>query len=40
MSTKILGVPTVVEYEDYVLADEVTPCGPVPTALDANGVYP
>ena len=40
MSTKIPGVPTVVEYEDYVLADEVTPCGPVPTALDANGVYP
>jgi len=28
------------EYEDYVLTHESTACGPVPTALDPNGVYP
>lgn len=28
------------EYQDYVLTHELTPAGPVPTALDPNGVYP
>jgi len=28
------------EYEDYVLTDVLTPAGPVPAALDPNGVYP
>ncbi|HKO80531.1 MAG TPA: DUF5107 domain-containing protein [Chitinophagaceae bacterium] len=28
------------EREDYLLTHELTPAGPVPTAFDANGVYP
>jgi hypothetical protein len=28
------------QYEDYVLTHSLVPCGPVPTALDPNGVYP
>lgn len=28
------------QYEDYLLTHPLTPCGPVPTALDPNGVYP
>ena len=28
------------EFNDYVLTCELTPAGPVPTAYDANGVYP
>ena len=28
------------EYDDYVLTHELTPFGPLPTAQDANGVYP
>src|SRR2546430_1634910 len=28
------------EKEDYILTHELTPFGPVPTALDPNGVYP
>src|SRR5258708_34202930 len=28
------------EYEDYILTHELTPAGPLPTALDPNGVYP
>jgi hypothetical protein len=28
------------QYEDYVLTNPLTACGPVPTALDPNGVYP
>src|SRR5260370_17871893 len=28
------------QYEDYVLTHPLTACGPVPTALDPNGVYP
>lgn len=28
------------EYEDYILTHVLTPTGPVPTALDPNGVYP
>jgi hypothetical protein len=34
------GRAVVTEYEDYVLTNLLTPAGPVPTALDANGVYP
>src|ERR1044072_5710387 len=28
------------EYDDYVLPHDLTPFGPLPTAQDANGVYP
>jgi hypothetical protein len=28
------------EYQDYFLTHMLTPCGPVPTAFDPNGVYP
>lgn len=28
------------QFEDYVLTHPLTACGPVPTALDPNGVYP
>jgi hypothetical protein len=28
------------QYEDYILTHQLTVCGPVPTALDPNGVYP
>lgn len=28
------------EYDDYILTNLLTPAGPVPTAFDANGVYP
>jgi hypothetical protein len=28
------------EYQDYILTHQLTPFGPVPTALDPNGVYP
>ena len=28
------------EYDDYLLTHLLTPAGPVPTALDPNGVYP
>src|ERR1700736_6877370 len=28
------------QYEDYVLTHPLTGCGPVPTALDPDGVYP
>jgi len=28
------------QYEDYVLTHSLTACGPVPTAMDPNGVYP
>jgi hypothetical protein len=28
------------EYEDYLLTHELTVCGPIPTALDPDGVYP
>lgn len=34
------GALTTVKYEDYVLTHPLTACGPVPTALDPNGVYP
>lgn len=27
-------------YKDYILTHELTSAGPIPTALDANGVYP
>src|SRR4051812_34213396 len=35
-STKV----SVSEYSDYILTNSLIPAGPVPTALDANGVYP
>lgn len=28
------------KYEDYLLTCQLTPAGPIPTALDPNGVYP
>ncbi|HEY6082810.1 MAG TPA: DUF5107 domain-containing protein, partial [Chitinophagaceae bacterium] len=28
------------EFDNYMLACQLTPAGPVPTAYDANGVYP
>jgi hypothetical protein len=28
------------EYDEYLLTHQVTPCGPIPTASDPNGVYP
>lgn len=28
------------EYEEYILTHQLVPAGPVPTAFDANGVYP
>ena len=31
---------TLREYSEYRLTHELVPCGPVPTALDPNGVYP
>lgn len=31
---------TCVEYEEYILTHALVPAGPVPTAFDANGVYP
>ncbi len=34
------GTPRVTRYEEYRLTHELVPCGPVPTALDPNGVYP
>ena len=34
------GLVTVTEYEDYVLTHQLTPFGPIPTAMDPNGVYP
>src|SRR6516162_10394429 len=27
-------------YKDYLLTHQLTPAGPIPTALDPNGVYP
>ncbi len=28
------------QFQDYVLTNNLTPFGPVPTAYDPNGVYP
>ena len=28
------------EYQEYILTHQLTPAGPVPTAVDPNGVYP
>jgi hypothetical protein len=36
----IPGKPICTEYEDYMLTHELTPFGPIPTAMDPNGVYP
>jgi hypothetical protein len=33
-------IVTVSEHDEYILTHLLTPAGPVPTALDANGVYP
>src|SRR5437660_1619156 len=35
-----LGQVLSVEYEDEIPTHELTPCGPLPTALDTDGVYP
>ena len=40
MAQQITGKITCTEYEDYVLTHELTPAGPIPTAFDANAVYP
>src|SRR6476659_6712687 len=34
------SIPSIVRSQDYRLTHELVPCGPVPTALDPNGVYP
>ena len=34
------GAPRVTEHEEYRLTHQLVACGPVPTALDPNGVYP
>ncbi|MCW3089979.1 MAG: hypothetical protein JWP81_1048 [Ferruginibacter sp.] len=34
------GKVVITEYEEYILTHLLTPAGPIPTALDANGVYP
>jgi hypothetical protein len=34
------STPSITGYQDYRLTHELVPCGPVPTALDPNGVYP
>jgi Domain of unknown function (DUF5107)/BDI_1685-like, C-terminal domain len=36
----ITGKAVCTEYDEYVLTHELTPVGPIPTALDPNGVYP
>ena len=40
LATNIPGRVTYTEFDDYILTDLLTPYGPVPTALDPNGVYP
>jgi hypothetical protein len=32
--------PTITQHDEYRLTHQLVPCGPVPTALDPNGVYP
>lgn len=34
------GQLTYTDFQDYILTHELTPAGPIPTALDPNGVYP
>jgi hypothetical protein len=34
------GKVSCTEYDDYILTHELVPAGPIPTALDPNGVYP
>src|SRR5678816_1872416 len=34
------GAPVIAQRQEYRLTHELVPCGPVPTALDPNGVYP
>ena len=31
---------SITRYQQYRLTHQLVPCGPVPTALDPNGVYP
>lgn len=40
LASERTGKVVAFEYEDYVLTHALTPCGPIPTALDPNGVYP
>ena len=40
LATELPGKAVAYQYEDYVLTHSLTTCGPVPTALDPNGVYP
>ena len=37
---QITAKVTCTEYTDFILTHELTPVGPIPTAFDANGVYP
>jgi Domain of unknown function (DUF5107) len=34
------GKVTCTEIDDYILTHQLTPCGPLPTTFDPNGVYP
>ncbi len=40
LATEPPGKAVSFQYEDYVLTHPLTECGPVPTAVDPNGVYP
>src|SRR5713226_3620672 len=40
LATEPPGKAVSSQYKDYVLTHPLTACGPVPTALDPNGVYP
>ncbi len=40
LGTAIPDKVTYTEFDDYLLTDLLTPYGPIPTALDPNGVYP
>jgi len=40
LATEPHGKAVSFQYKDYVLTHLLTACGPVPTALDPNGVYP
>ena len=39
-ANNITGKVTCTQYDEYLLTHVLTPFGPVPTALDPNGVYP
>lgn len=40
MAKDVLDKVVCKQYQDYILTHELVPFGPVPTALDPNGVYP